>query len=199
MHEAIAEKIGVPVDWQTLVQDTVKLAWKATIGELAPDLETLQLSLLVQEAPAPSPNALRGAIRRQNEGAALRLLQRPEVPGLNENDGVRCWDTYGRETLLHLAIRCNLPAVANAIVARPDFTGINVKDTCGRTALHAAAARGQEPRAILGRADFTELLAVDIGGRTAADWAEQHGHRELSEVLRAAQARLQGEASGPSR
>ena len=76
--------------------------------------------------PEPKPEDVLGAIRRGDEAAALSLLQRPRLPGLNE-----VHDTGG--SVLHGAISLRLHGVALAILARADFQAAN-----GTRRLHSA-------------------------------------------------------------
>lgn len=180
---AISEKIGVPVNWQTLLKDTEQLAWEATVGTLiSDDSLSLELTLLVHEAPDLEPDALLVALQRRDEAAVLRLLQRPQVPGLNDVD------QDGR-TALHWAIHWELPEAARAIVAKPSFSELNSKNDWGSTALHLAASRGFLPvcQALLGRSEFTELLAVSHNGRTALHAARNQGQLAVAEFLQAAE------------
>lgn len=187
VHEAIEAKLGVPFHWQRLVKDTEKLAWKVEVASLiseTPD-ETLQLTLIVEEAPEPEPMALREAIEGRNETLALLFLKRKEASGLSEldPDGL---------SLLHSAIAACLQRAALVIAGKPSFTQINAKDRWGSTALHYAAGRGSLPvcQAILGHADFKELLAVNSAGRTALEVACNQGHRGVAARL-SLQAQLQ--------
>lgn len=187
VHEAIFDKINVPVDWQSLIKETTKLGWEVTVGSLIhDDLAKLQLTLLVEEVPEPDPRALRTAIEKRNEATALRLLQRHKLPGLNDVD------LYWR-TVLHWAIEYRLPTVALRILARQDFTQINVRTVVGWTVLHQAAFRDSLPvcRAILGRCDFTELLARNGGRETALEVACRMGHGEVADFLGSAEAAVQ--------
>lgn len=136
-----------------------------------------------QEAAAPAPSDLRTAIERREEAAALRLLRRPHLPGLNDED------QYGL-SVLHRAIDSNLPAVAVAILAKPEFSRINAKDRGGWTALHAAAARGYLSvcQSIVNSGNFTELRAP-FHGKTASQWANHLGHHEVKTFLQTAEAR----------
>lgn len=191
VHEAICEKINVPVDWQTLLKNTEKLSWEVAVGSLISEgLEVLGLTLLVQEVPEPERTALWIAINSRDVAAALQLLRRRQLPGLNELDQV------GR-TVLHWAIDCSPPEVAVAIVTRQDFEGINVRCQWGRTALHRAAFHGflQVCKAIVGRADFTELLAVDGKHRTALQEAQSEGNHAIASLLQEAEAGMQGAES----
>lgn len=223
VHEAIAEKIGVPVDWQKLVKSTERLPWEETVGSLISDgLDTLQLTLLVEEVPLPGPGALSEAIELRDEAAALELLKRHHLPGLNDVDetgrsalhcaifsqlpkvalsilgradfaALNLKDKYGCTALLY-ALNSDLPEVALAVVLRRDFSGINLKERYGQTALHDAAGQGflAVCQAILDRDAFTELLAVDDLGLTALQVAEERGHHEVRDLLQAAEAGLAG-------
>lgn len=191
VHEAIEGQIRIPVDWQTLVKDTEKLAWEVPVASLISDKpsETLQLTLLVEEAPEPDPGALWAAIRGRDEATALQVLGKRQLPGLNNVD-----PAGGGWTTLHLAIDHNLPEVALAIVARPDYTCINLKTPWdGYTVLHSAAQRGYLPlcQAILGRADFCELLAVSNSWKTAWELARSIGEDAVAEFLGEAEADAQ--------
>ena len=138
----------------------------------------------LQDASEPEPGDLLGAIQRGSEAAALSLLQRPRLPGLNEVDELG-------QTVLHQAIVCRLPEVALAILARTDFQAVNAQeDDDGETALHWAALQGFLPvcRAIVGQANFTELRAVDLDGDTALQWARIYGLGEVAEFLEVAEA-----------
>lgn len=184
VHSAIAQKIDVPVEWQTLVKDKEKLPYEEAVGFLLPDdLDTLQPTLVVVEEPGALPKA---CTPWRTEAVALQLLRQPQLASLNDvnESGL---------TALHSAIGHHLPAVAMAIIARPDFTKINARTSTGlgRTALHLAARDGQLQicQAILDRQDFTELLAVaDDEWSTVPRTACQRGHREVSEFLEAAEA-----------
>jgi len=59
--------------------------------------------------------------------------------------------------------------VCMSILARPDFTEVNAKDSNGRAALHVAAQARLSVVCvvILSRPDFTEVNAVDIRGKIA--------------------------------
>ena len=139
-----------------------------------------------EDAAEPKPEALLGAIFRRDEVAALSLLQRPRLPGLN------LVDDWGRPVLYRALARSHSD-VALAILARADFQAVNVKSQWGATALHQAAVQGLLPvcRAIVGRADFVELQAVGSIGRgpeTALEVAQRKGHQEVVEFLHAAEA-----------
>lgn len=181
VHGAIWEKINVPVDWQTLLKGTEKLSWEVKVQSLIPEdsrssQQLLQLTLVVQEGPKPEPNALMSAILASNEERALRLLQWPQLPGLNAPD-------HSGSTVLHTAAAQGLIALCQAILARPDFD-MNSKDRHGRTALHSAAARGHLAalRAILPLRGF-EFNAKDGDGRTASQVAAQDRQRALATFL----------------
>lgn len=122
--------------------------------------------------------ALREALRKGDEAAALGLLARPQAPGLNFQD-------RQGHTLLHRAIGCGLPAVALALLARKDFRRVNEKNHWGRTALHYAARRSYSAvcEAILERADFVELGAVNGDGATALQEAQEQGDTDVVELL----------------
>lgn len=186
VHVAICEKIGVPVDWQTLLKDTEKLSWEVTVGSFITEgVESLELTLLVEEVPEPEPFALHEAIRRQDEATALQLLRRYQLPGLNNV-------SQGGWTVLSLAICMSMPEVAMALITRPGFSAINVANDRGWTALHCAAASGLLPvcRAILGRTDFNQLLTINENGETALQVARVWGHEAEAEFLQAAEAQL---------
>lgn len=132
------------------------------------------------------------AIEREDEAAAIRLLQQPLLPGLNDVD-------QNGMTVLMTAISGSLFNVALAILARPDFTGINAKSRRGLTALCWAAFQGSLAvcQAIVGRADFTELLAVDSWGNTASQVADANEYGAVAEFLQNAEAQRRG-VSRPS-
>lgn len=134
-----------------------------------------------QDAPEPEPEALREAIAREDEATALQLLQRPQLPGLNE--------TNGGGSVLHRALFHRLPEVATAICARPDFQVVNAKDRDMRTALHYAAAAGLLPAvlAILGREDFRELRARSSSNETATEVAHRTQQHLVAQALEAAE------------
>ena len=145
-----------------------------------------------KDSAEPGPGALLAAIERRDAAAALSLLRRPRLPGLNEVD-------KDRMLRLHQALAQSLPKVALAILARTDFQAVNAKDVWGWTALHGAAWQGFLPvcRAIVGRADFVELWAVgrilpsrQHGLETALQMARKAGHREVVEFLEDAEAGL---------
>lgn len=132
----------------------------------------------------PHPGALPEAIAMGSETVALRLLELPELPGLNTVDGEGL-------TVLHQAIAFQLPDVALAIIARPDFLGVNAKDDYGWTALHMAAHHCHLVvcQALASRADFSELRAVDSDfGRTASQWARMNRHFAVAEFLELTEA-----------
>lgn len=188
VHEAIEEKIGVPVDWQKLVKNTEQLNWEVVVGSLiSEDSQSLQLTLLVEEVPEPEPGALLAAIYFRDEALALQLLRRHQVPGLNDLD-------QQGNTALHKALFNHLQEVAVVIARKPEFSGINGADrTRLFTALHHAAEEGFLPvcRAIVGRADFTGLLALDHHGRTALQVARDFRYRAVVAFLKDAEARPQ--------
>lgn len=189
VQHAIFQQISVPMDWQTLIKGTEKLDWKVTVESLiAEGQEKLELTLIAVEAPDPEPTALLKAMSMSHRGGmakALRLLQWPRLPGLNNLEN--------GETVLHAAISWSLPEIALATARRPDYSRINAADRWGRTALHHAAAKGSLSvcRAILSRTDFTELLAEDHGERTALQLARSGGHLAVLKLLKEAGACLQ--------
>lgn len=188
VHEAILEKINVPVDWQKLIHGTEEVAWEVILSSLMVNKSvTLQLTLVVEEVPEPKRRALVAAIERHDEAAALQLLRRHRLPGAVLN-----YLHYFGYSVLDRALYEHLPEVALAILSRADFSEINAKPKSGSTALHTAAAGGFLPicRAILDRDDFTELLTEDGHGITASQVADENGHHEVRDFLRAAEARL---------
>lgn len=188
VHEAIYEGLDIPVDCQILLKGTNALALEASIAALvdSDSPEKLQLTLLVQEAV--EPKALHEAIDHGDAAAALSLLKRHRLPGLND-----LWE--GGETVLLTAIGNELTEVAVAILAKADFTAVNVKageDYDGWTALHAAASWGllDVCKAILARADFTGVLDTIAGrGLSASQIAWEHGYQEVADLLREAEHR----------
>lgn len=143
------------------------------------------LSRSSEEAPEPPVphGALRLAIERGDVAAALRLLHRRYVPGLNDLDD----DGW---SVLHQAISRRLPDVALAVVARADFNQVNAKAPGNWTVLHEAAYGGLLPvcRAILARPDFRELRARgQWSGKTARDWAAEQEHAEVVRMLAGAE------------
>lgn len=184
VQEAISTRIGVPVDWQRLLKGTEELSWEVTVASLiSVDLETLELTLLVEEVPELEPGALRAAIKEQDERRVLQLLRRRQLPGLNqvEPDG---------RTLLHRALLRGFQEAARVLAAREDFREINAANQGGSTALHLAAYYGFLPvcEAIAARADFTELLSPDDCRCTALDWARAAGYQAIVELLENAEA-----------
>lgn len=131
-----------------------------------------------QDAADPEPGELQEAINRRDEARALELLERPRLPGLDAVD-------QNGNSVLHLSIIMNLPAVASAIAARDDFSGINSKDRWCGTALHVAARLGslEMCRIVLEHDDFTELQAKDMFGGTPQYLALRFGHRDVAEFL----------------
>lgn len=183
VHEAICEKLGIPLAWQTLLQGTEKLSPEVLLGSLVTeDLAPLQLTLVVAEV---EPGALLAAIRLKEVDRTLQLLKWPQLPCLNYVD------RYGW-TPLHRALFHELQTVAMAIVCRPDYQLINTRcPVLVWTTLQMAARQNflAVCRAIVARADFTELLTTNLRGETASDLAERFGHHEVAEFLRAAEHR----------
>ena len=75
--------------------------------------------------------------------------------------------------------------VCLAILARPDFSFVNVKNDKGCTALHVAADDGfhDVASAILNRQDFAEVNAVNGFGWTALQFAASNGHYLVCQLL----------------
>lgn len=156
VREALSSKLNIPVQWQTLFQGAQKLTLEAKVGSLLEDAaEPLSLSLVVAEVPDPEPTALQEAIEVQD------------------------W------TVLMQAISQELPEVAVAILARPDFSGVNAKIVGGCTALHGAALNGflTVCQALMRRPDFTEAAAVTDFGETALQIARRCGHEAVVAFL----------------
>lgn len=132
---------------------------------------------------APEPPAVRAwapslheSIHDGQEAAALRLLQAPQVLGLNL--------VQDRMSVLTMAIHGRLWQVASAILTRRDFRQMNA-GVAQWTALHEAAAQGhlQLCRAILQRPDFELLSALNFQGHTAAAVARDSGHEDVANFL----------------
>lgn len=123
--------------------------------------------------------SLHESIHAGQEAAALRLLQAPQVLGLNI--------LQDRMSVLMMAIDGQLWEVVRAILARPDFRQMNAGEEQW-TALHEAAAQGHLwlCRAICELPDFVALGALDNQGRTAADVAADFGHEDLADFLTSA-------------
>lgn len=181
VQQAICRTLDIPVDWQTLLMGVDKLEKEVTLGSLISEevVQPLQLTLVVKE----EPGALLAAIQRRDVASAQLLLRQAELPGLSDVDRL------GR-TVLHEAIDQELPDVALAILARPDFSIVSARRLQSDTALHRAARQGFLPvcEAILGRADFTELLATVRNGDTASRAARKHGHEAVATFLEKAEA-----------
>lgn len=201
VHELLYEMIDVQIGQQiTLCQGTEVLALEATIGSMVDDpAQGLKVTLVVEEDKT-EPGALLEAIRRPDEAAALSLLRRPRLPGLNQlNEATGGSHGYG-SSVLHEAVA--LPAVALAILARPDFTAVNAKGYM--TALHEAAWKRSIPicQAILARPDLTDECRLEDScamtrERLASEFAE--GYPALHELLKNAEdeaARRLGFQSG---
>lgn len=181
VQEAISEKLDVPAEWQLLILRTKQLGREVVLGSLLDEdsVESLQLTLVVEE----DDGKLLAAIKRGQREEALALLQEVWVSGLNSADKCR-W------TALHWAIDCRLPVVALAILAREDFTAVNLKSFTGWTALHHAAQAGYLAvcQAIVERPDFTELRAVNGIGLRAWELARlRPGCEEVMRCLRRAE------------
>lgn len=189
MHEVVsilASRSSIPLWELTVLLGTADITMEASslqdilLRQLSPEARA-RVTLVRQEMPEPTPSALHDAIVKGEEIAALRLLQRPDPPGLNV--------VYGLEgSALHRALDSKLPRVALALVSRPDFTAVNAETLLGRTALHMAAAQGSLPvcQAMLNRGDFMALLAVSDtarGDRTALELAAEMGHKEVAKLL----------------
>lgn len=160
-----------------VLASAMRLAASQDNGQVPGRLPVLQLTLIREEEPPP-PQVLQQAIRRGDSDAALELLQRPRLRGLNETDQVG--------SLLHTAIHRNLIPVALALLERKDFKQVNAKDAVHSwTALHRAACRGLMDvcEAILSRPDFQELRAKNRDGMTAEDVAAAHGHTHVAALL----------------
>lgn len=182
----LASRSSVPLWELTFLLGTADITMEASslqdilLRQLSPEAP-VRLTLVRQEMPEPAPSALHDAIVKGEEIAALRLLLRPDPPGLNV--------VYGLAgSALHRAIDSRLPRVALALLSRPDFTTVNAETLLGRTALHLAAAQGLLPvcQAMVKRGDFTALLAVSDtagGDRTALQLAAERGHKEVAELL----------------
>lgn len=145
-------------------------------------LSAALFSPALEDAAAPEPGALVAAINRGDEATVLRLLRRPQLPGLNDVD-------HNGWTVLHLAILRRLQEAASRILAEPAFLRINAKSRWGSTALHCAAEQGflSTVRAILRCNHFTELLALNCDRRTAMQVARCLGHEGVAECLRDAE------------
>lgn len=190
VHKAIWEKIHVPMDWQTLLRGTQPLAEEVTVGSLTSNnVESLELTLIVEEVPEPEYLALYQAIQCRNEDGALQLLKRRQLACLNEKN----LHGYG-QTFLHEAMGRSLQKVAEVIAAKPEFLLINAKDVFGQTCLHCAAQIGYVSvcQIILARPEFEELLAVNEDGRTALQEARRKRHRDVVDFLEKAEAELLG-------
>ena len=89
------------------------------------------------------------------------------------------------ETGLRCAAADKSVDVALAILARPDFTAINVSDRGGRTALHIAARAGLKEvcAAILQRPGFNGVNAKDRGKWSALHHAAHIGSAPVCEAL----------------
>ena len=87
-------------------------------------------------------------------------------------------------SVLHTQIVRGHLDVGLVILARPDFSLVNVKDK-GCTALHHAAADGFHDvvNAILNRQDFAEVNAVNNFGWTALQFAASNGHYLVCQLL----------------
>lgn len=153
----------------------------------------VDINLALNGKDTTGRNAVQGALvraggcPRQYVAVCLRIL------GLSEFSGVNDVDPETGRTLLHAVAFAGLPEVAEAILARPDFAGVNKTDGAGLTALHQAALvsprgpRGDgappaSPRAatevanvILGREDFVEAKMPAAQGVTALAMAKQGG------------------------
>lgn len=131
-----------------------------------------------EETDARPGGAIRDAIERRDEAAALRILRRRRVPGLNDRDP-------DGGTVLHRAVTQQFSEVALAILTRMDFREVNAQGGADWTALHAAAFHGLLPvcRALLARRDFVEQRAISVNGLTAAQVAQQYGHLAVAEFL----------------
>lgn len=97
-------------------------------------------------------------------------------------------------TALHRAILCRFKEICLILLQHPRFTALNQSDHDKRNVLHHAAIWGNADvcKAIIARPEFksTSHHKRDVYGRTALECAEERGHNEAAEVLRAAMPEL---------
>merc|ERR1719324_1724920 len=97
-------------------------------------------------------------------------------------------------TALHRALLCRFVEICTLLLECPRFTALNQSDLDKRTALHHAAIWGNADicKAIIARPEFksTSHTKRDVFERTALECAEERGHDEAAEVLRAAMPEL---------
>ena len=132
--------------------------------------------------PPPAPS---GKVDLLNAGGfhapwpneCLQCLSQYRVPDLNKL-------RKGR-TVLHTQIMRGHVDVCLAILARCDFSMVNVKDRRGTTALYQAASSGYHAivTAILRRPDFHDVNGVCFDGCTALTSAAGSGHYLVCEAL----------------
>lgn len=190
VKSAISKEIAVPVSQQVLLhgvrecfdEEALNMALSSSgRGELPAESEAT-LTLIRLEEP-PSPHALWSQVRKGDSKAALETLSFPRLAGLNDVDQAG--------SILHTAISRDLNDVAVAILAHREFRQVNHRDRVhGWTALHRAACRGSETvcKAILARPDFSEQDGKVPFGMTAADLARANGHKEVAQLLEAAES-----------
>lgn len=88
-------------------------------------------------------------------------------------------------TALHWAAHHGHTAVAEAVLARPDFLSADAQDIGKMTALHSFAQHGLAGlcKALAARPDFTKLNARGPSGNTALHWAARSGHSNVCEAI----------------
>lgn len=131
----------------------------------------------VEQAAAADPLALLKLILRRDSKTALEILQRHRLPGVNHL-------TPTGQSLLHVALDKDLPGVALALIAHPEFDQINARDQAGSTVLHHAAHAGmfEVCRATVERKDFREVYAR-VGETTALKVAKFWGFSNIIQLL----------------
>lgn len=87
----------------------------------------------------------------------------------------------GKESLLHLAIRCKMPVkyIENLLGRGVDING---QDCCSRTALHLATGYGNEERYELLRKKGADMAIRDDDGYTPPDRQEEHSLADVGDL-----------------
>lgn len=120
-------------------------------------------------------------------GAVEELLDKKGFKEVNAVDKAKM-------TALHRAMLCRFSEICLLLLKSPRFTALNQSDLDKRTVLHHAGIWGDVEicQAIIARPEFKSSSHAkrDVFNRTALECAEERGHTEAAEVLRAAMPEL---------
>lgn len=153
-------------------------------------LDGFRCEEVVEEDLGPSGSEVLTAMEGDDSQHALEVVRTASTAAINFEDEVK------RNALLLAVSEGHLEA-CRALLARPDFRGINARNTIGSTALHLAAANGETEvcKEILACPRFTlGVNAENNNGQTPLDFSLEFGEGDASEVLRAGGGNSSGRA-----